>query len=195
MAGVDLASGRPQGKKTATLRRPKRRVGIRIDMTPMVDIAFLLLIFYMVTTIFMQPQAMEISLPPDKEKSVPIKESNLLIFRVDEDGTVYKNFGKEKPEVFSLDTLRAYLIKENQEKPKLTTFVKIHKEAKYSIMVEFRLLHGRRDGVHLRGRLRRVLRRRLLQRGRVVQRVSGRLRHLPDLRRRHLRGGRDLREL
>src|SRR5574341_987187 len=83
MAGVDLASGRPQGKKTATLRRPKRRVGIRIDMTPMVDIAFLLLIFYMVTTIFMQPQAMEISLPPDKEKSVAIKESNLLIFRVD----------------------------------------------------------------------------------------------------------------
>ncbi|HKZ21697.1 MAG TPA: biopolymer transporter ExbD [candidate division Zixibacteria bacterium] len=136
MAGVDLASGRPPGKRTATLRRPKRRVGIRIDMTPMVDIAFLLLIFYMVTTIFMQPQAMEISLPPDKEKSVPIKESNLLIFRVDEDGTVYKNFGKEKPEIFGLDTLRTYLIRENQEKPKLVTFIKIHEDAKYAIMVE-----------------------------------------------------------
>jgi len=136
MAGVDLASGRPPGKRTGALRRPKRRVGIRIDMTPMVDIAFLLLIFYMVTTIFMQPQAMEISLPPDKEKSVPIKESNLLIFRVDEDGTVYKNFGKEKPEVFGLDTLRAYLKRENQEKSKLVTFIKIHKDAKYAIMVE-----------------------------------------------------------
>ena len=136
MAGVDIASGRPPGKKTSALRRPKRRVGIRIDMTPMVDIAFLLLIFYMVTTIFMQPQAMEISLPPDKEKSVPIKESNLLTFRVDEDGTVYKNFGKEKPEVFGLDSLRAYLKRENEEKPKLVTFIKIHKDAKYSIMVE-----------------------------------------------------------
>lgn len=136
MAGVDLASGRPPGKRTGSLRRPKRRVGIRIDMTPMVDIAFLLLIFYMVTTIFMQPQAMEISLPPDKEKSVPIKESNLLIFRVDEDGTLYKNFGKEKPEAFALDTLRTYLIRENQEKPKLVTFIKIHKDAKYAIMVE-----------------------------------------------------------
>ena len=35
----------------------KRRVGIRIDMTPMVDIAFLLLIFYMTTTQFKPPEA------------------------------------------------------------------------------------------------------------------------------------------
>ena len=105
-------------------------------MTPMVDIAFLLLIFYMVTTIFMQPQAMEISLPPEKEKTVPIKESNLLNLRVDEDGKIYKNFGKEKPELFPLDSLRTFLMKENEEKPKLVTFVRIHRDAKYSIMVD-----------------------------------------------------------
>jgi biopolymer transport protein ExbD len=52
-----------KGKKGG--RRPKRRVGIRIDMTPMVDVAFLLLIFFMVTTVFRTPQALEINLPPD----------------------------------------------------------------------------------------------------------------------------------
>ena len=51
----------------------KRRVGIRIDMTPLVDVAFLLLIFFMVTTVFRTPQALEINLPPD-----PNAKSRLL---------------------------------------------------------------------------------------------------------------------
>ena len=37
--------------------KKKRRVAIRLDMTPMVDIAFLLLIFYMATTQFKPPEA------------------------------------------------------------------------------------------------------------------------------------------
>lgn len=41
----------------------KRRVSIRIDMTPMVDIAFLLLIFYMATTQFKPPEARAVELP------------------------------------------------------------------------------------------------------------------------------------
>ena len=53
----------------------KRRIGIRIDMTPMVDIAFLLLIFYMATTQFKPPEARAVELPkshsqiqlPDKD--------------------------------------------------------------------------------------------------------------------------------
>lgn len=53
----------------------KRRLSIRIDMTPMVDIAFLLLIFYMATTQFKPPEARAVELPtshsqielPDKD--------------------------------------------------------------------------------------------------------------------------------
>ena len=52
--------------------KKKRRVAIRIDMTPMVDIAFLLLIFYMVTTVFSMPQAMEINLPPESKEILPV---------------------------------------------------------------------------------------------------------------------------
>jgi len=39
-----------------SLKRKKRRIGIILDMTPMVDIAILLLIFYMATTQFKPPQ-------------------------------------------------------------------------------------------------------------------------------------------
>jgi biopolymer transport protein ExbD len=41
----------------------KRRIGIAIDMTPMVDIAFLLLIFFMSTTVFKQPEEVAVQLP------------------------------------------------------------------------------------------------------------------------------------
>jgi len=57
------------------LSKKKRRIGIILDMTPMVDIAILLLIFYMSTTQFKPPQTREVTLPvshsqiqlPDKD--------------------------------------------------------------------------------------------------------------------------------
>ena len=41
----------------------KRRIPITIDMTPMVDIAFLLLIFFMSTTVFKKPEEVPVQLP------------------------------------------------------------------------------------------------------------------------------------
>ncbi|MDH4222106.1 MAG: biopolymer transporter ExbD [candidate division Zixibacteria bacterium] len=135
MAGVDVGGPSPRGKKGTGLRRPKRRIGIRIDMTPMVDIAFLLLIFYMVTTIFSMPQAMEINLPPE-DVPVPIAESNLLTIRVDQEGKMFWSMGIEKPEPLPDDSLRALLSAKNQERPKLVTLIKIHKDARYFKMVD-----------------------------------------------------------
>src|SRR5512134_2642865 len=43
--------------------KKKRRIGISIDMTPMVDVAFLLLIFFMTTTQFEPPEKDKINLP------------------------------------------------------------------------------------------------------------------------------------
>jgi len=40
-----------KGKKKKT-----KRAGVRIDMTPMVDVAMLLLTFFMLTTVFNKPQ-------------------------------------------------------------------------------------------------------------------------------------------
>jgi biopolymer transport protein ExbD len=113
-------------------------VAIRIDMTPMVDIAFLLLIFYMVTTLFSAPKAMEISLPPDKSTEVPVKQSDLLFLRVTEDGTIYQNFGiKETPKPITLDSLRGFLLEQTKELPDdLVILVKLDPEAKYHKMVD-----------------------------------------------------------
>ena len=63
MGAVDTPQPRASKKKGKGFHRPKRRVGVRIDMTPMVDVAFLLPIFFMVTTVFRTPQALEIVVP------------------------------------------------------------------------------------------------------------------------------------
>lgn len=140
MGGMDL--GAPSGgKQKKGLRRPKRRLGIRIDMTPMVDIAFLLLIFYMVTTIFSEPQAMEINLPPkpppgQEPDPIKIAESKLLTFRVDTQDRIFWSMGNETPDTISLSRVPLLLQQKIGEIADMVTVIKIHKEAHYSRMVD-----------------------------------------------------------
>jgi len=49
--------------------KKKRRIGIAIDMTPMVDVAFLLLIFFMTTTQFQPPEKDKIDLPKSNSEA------------------------------------------------------------------------------------------------------------------------------
>src|SRR6478672_11587339 len=81
MGAVDIGAGKDRPQKGKKRRHRKRRLGVRIDMTPMVDVAFLLLIFFMVTTVFRTPQALEINLPP-KDIQIPISENHILTIRV-----------------------------------------------------------------------------------------------------------------
>ena len=137
MGAVGGGGEQKKAVKTATGKIVyKRRLGIRIDMTPMVDIVFLLLIFYMVTTVFSMPQAMEVNLPEKDKPDVETKESQVLILRVDEHGKYWKNVGRKIPEQISLDTLRQLLIEENRRESKLATIVTIHKSAKYHCLVD-----------------------------------------------------------
>lgn len=134
MGAVDLGSDKPQGKKKG-LRRPKRRINIRLDMTPMVDIAFLLLIFYMVSTVFAEPQAMEINLPPSKEEQ-KTQESKVLTLRVTAENNIYWNVGKDDPVAVTLADLPKLLQDKVHAIPGVITLIKINKGAHYSRMVD-----------------------------------------------------------
>ena len=76
MAGGDVAA--PRDKKGGKKKKKGRRLGIRIDMTPLVDVGFLLLTFFMLTTTMNKPQAMEINLPPAETKA-DVAESNVIV--------------------------------------------------------------------------------------------------------------------
>jgi len=135
MGAVDLGADKPQGKKKG-LRRPKRRVSIKLDMTPMVDIAFLLLIFYMVSTIFAQPQAMEVNLPPDSDVETETAQSRVLTIRVDDQDRFFWNMAQDPPEQIELAALPKMLEEKVQAIAELVTVIKINKGARYQRMVE-----------------------------------------------------------
>ena len=134
MAAVESGAPRERGRHKKK-RKTKRRIGVRIDMTPMVDVAFLLLTFFMLTTAFSRPQSMEINLPPSEAK-VEVAESNLLTLRVTENGSIYWNMGIEAPKKISIADLRNFLVNKNQENPKLITLVKVDRKSKYHDMVD-----------------------------------------------------------
>jgi len=135
MGGMDAGEGKQPPKKSTGLRHPRRRVGVRIDMTPMVDIAFLLLIFFMVTTIFRAPQAMEVNRPP-KDAKVEVAESNVMIMMVDKEERIFWRFGEEPLKSVSKRDLVRHFKEHKAANPNLTVLIKLHREAKYLMMVD-----------------------------------------------------------
>jgi biopolymer transport protein ExbD len=129
------------GKKSKG-KTSRKRIGVRIDMTPMVDIAFLLLIFYMVTTVFSMPQSLELNLPPAKSKDLRIADSRILHIWVDSAGQVYwlhneSSTDKTKlPERINDSQLRDLLIEQNNRTNKLITLLKIDPHCRYEKLVE-----------------------------------------------------------
>lgn len=134
MAAVETGQPRAHGK--GQKRKKKRRLAIRLDMTAMVDVAFLLLTFFIFTSSMSKPQTMELNLPPEKESTVEVAESNLLTLRVDKDGTVYWNIGTELPQKIEFKDLHKFLRERNAANTKLITLVKVDREGTYTMMVD-----------------------------------------------------------
>ncbi|MFN3560526.1 MAG: ExbD/TolR family protein [Chloroherpetonaceae bacterium] len=58
-----------------------KRVGFKLDMTPMVDVAFLLLTFFMLTTQFRPPEPTPIDLP-SSNATVPLPDTDILMVQI-----------------------------------------------------------------------------------------------------------------
>ena len=132
---ADVGGGDSGGKKRGK-RKPKKRVSIRIDMTPLVDVAFLLLTFFMLTTVFRKPQTLEINLPPDKNAEVKMAESNLLTVRCDEELNLYWNVGFELPKKIQYTDMKKFFADKKAENPKFVVLLKIDRKSKYHAMVD-----------------------------------------------------------
>lgn len=133
MGAVDTPQREGKGKGKGG-RRKKRRVGIRIDMTPMVDVAFLLLIFFMVTTVFRTPQALEINLPPKDDVTVDVAMSKVIEVRVLPDDRVYWKDGANPWARSDVGSLAKVFAPWRGNKEKIVV-VRIDREAKFSNMV------------------------------------------------------------
>lgn len=125
----------------------KPRIPIRIDMTPMVDVAFLLLTFFMLTTQFKPPEELDIILPLSHSE-IKLPESNVMTLMVDKTGRVFLGFdapfmmesifGREarlKTSVeVNLENLPDLLVKARISNPKLRTVIRGDADADYGVI-------------------------------------------------------------
>ena len=84
-------SGGGKHKKGPGVKKSKK-LSTRVDLTPMVDLGFLLITFFIFTTTMAQPTAMNLFLPKDTDKPEEqnkLKESGALTIMLGADNTVF----------------------------------------------------------------------------------------------------------
>jgi biopolymer transport protein ExbD len=137
--GEALGGGGKQKRGGSGKRKKSKRVGFRLDMTPLVDITFLLLTFFMLTTSMITPQTMEMNVPPELEVEVEVRESELFTIRVRADGAVFVNvYGLDDPQrVKDMKELKKLVVDQNIElKNRCIVTLKASSEASYGQVIE-----------------------------------------------------------
>jgi biopolymer transport protein ExbD len=70
MAELNTGGGAGHGKHS---KKRAKKLSTRVDMTPLVDLAFLLLTFFVLTATFNKPKVMDLNFPYDKEDANDVK--------------------------------------------------------------------------------------------------------------------------
>jgi biopolymer transport protein ExbD len=136
--------------------KKKRRIGISIDMTPMVDVAFLLLIFFMCTTQFKPPEKDKITLP-ESNSEAKSPESDIITIAVTsprpEYGNqpsvrvIYRQRGEEVSRMIPAEAvatdMAAVLSNARAANPMARIIVKMDKDAPYGVMAD--MMQGLQD--------------------------------------------------
>lgn len=131
MAELSQNSAAKSGGKVRTKKR-----STKIDMTPMVDLAFLLLTFFILTTTFNKSPILEMSMPSGEPS--PVNDENVLNVALTDNGKIYWWKGleaKAEPTNYSKDGVRKLLLAQSQANAKLIVIIKPMENSKYENLV------------------------------------------------------------
>ncbi len=120
----------------AVLDKKKSKVSDKVPSSSMADIAFLLLIFFLVTTTFPKNKGLAI-VRPEEGGEQEISPRNILHIIIRPDGIVEVKRG-ESPQVQSVapDAIEALWRQDVSENPNLIAAVKTHPTTPYKFMVD-----------------------------------------------------------
>jgi biopolymer transport protein ExbD len=153
MAEIDTSGGGGGGKHGGKVRGKK--LSTKVDLTPMVDLAFLLITFFMLTTSLNKPKAMDLNMPKkDKEIKQDVKESQVLNVILGKDDVIWyyetsdgKMTNMDQTTFAGDDGIRAVLLKKQKKVEKMfghnkepfdktIVLIKMAEGAKYKDMVD-----------------------------------------------------------
>ena len=119
----------------AMLQR-KSRVSDDIPTASMADIAFLLLIFFLTTTVFEEEKGLSIVLPEAAAEQVEVSQKNIIHFLVQPDGAVVIRRGESQAEqVVAFSQIEGIMRQEISSNAEIIAAVKTDPDAPYGHMI------------------------------------------------------------
>lgn len=119
----------------AMLQR-QSKVSDEIPTSSMADIAFLLLIFFLVTTVFEEEMGLPIVLPEAQAEEVEVSQKNIIHFLIRENGSVVVRRGESTSEqIVSASEIEGIMRQEIDANPEIIAAVKTAPDAPYRHLV------------------------------------------------------------
>ena len=111
-------------------RRRKEEDESQIDMTPMLDVVFIMLIFFIVTASFVNESGLDVNRPPTSEEPPPDTENTNIVFRVSESNELTLA-GRR----IDVRAVRANVERMHVENPEAKVVVSAHPKSKTELFV------------------------------------------------------------
>ncbi|MEM9763614.1 MAG: biopolymer transporter ExbD [Pseudomonadota bacterium] len=123
----------------------KRTVSDEIPTSSMADIAFLLIIYFMVTTTFAATRGLDFALPKDEDNPPIVEKEDSVLIEIQANGQLIVD---QKP--MQVDGILEYLKPKLENNPKKPVIIKPDPQAPYGHMVEvFDTLRQGKDELNL----------------------------------------------
>ncbi len=119
--------------------RGRKRHGLHIDMTPLVDLAFLLLTFFVLTRTLNKDYTLEVNKPEDKNGAVvDVSAERVLTLMLGAENKIYYERAREPMQTtdYSHQGIRKLLLDSKRDISRLVVIIKPMKESRYQNLVD-----------------------------------------------------------
>lgn len=111
----------------------QNEISATFSMASMTDVIFLLLVFFMVTSTFVFPTALEVNLPQSSEQTA-IKPGTRVY--LDREMQIFVSYDKEEPQPIHIDNLVSYLVTLQVQAPESYIALYADEEVPYGKVIE-----------------------------------------------------------